>query len=391
MDMSKKAFETIYEKNRVIDNIIEAFHQRHDFLILGHKSPDEDCFSSMVAFALIVSKFTKNAYIYFTESLHGHFQYLLNICSHNAIYCCGPISAEHSKIDTIVTCDVAKPSMIDANPYIEVLMKKPDILKIEIDHHLGADSQYIGDENYRLVTEANSSSELVGLIALKLRKREDLLKKYNIQTPLSRNVILSVLTGIVGDTAMGQYAQSRRKKRFYDLFSNLYNNMLMVETTKESNLMNKDQIYREIQRTSAVEEDCYLYIDERKKFSKSIGYVVLDKNDMDYLTRMFDNDTIVAVTRSIADQLAEKSSKLGLIAYDDSSHSNLVQFRLRRSQDYKDFDVRSVLSKFSIEDGGGHEGAIGFRIPKDRIVDIHDFVKRLVSGIEKELPDKRGD
>jgi nanoRNase/pAp phosphatase (c-di-AMP/oligoRNAs hydrolase) len=384
--MSKKAFETIYERNRVIDNIIDTFHQRQHFLILGHKSPDEDCFSSMVAFALIVSKFTKNAYIYFSESLHGHFQYLLNICSHNAIYCCGPITSENKSIDTIVTCDVAKPSMVDASPYIKTLMKNPDILKIEIDHHLGADSQYIGDENYRLVTEANSSSELVGLIALKLRKREDLLKRYNIQTPLSRNVILSVLTGIVGDTNMGQYAQSRRKKRYYDMFSNLYNNMLMVETTKESNMMNKDQIYREIQRSSAVEEDCFLYIDRKKKFSNSIGYVVLDKADMDYLSRQFDNDTIVSVTRSIADHLADESMRLGLVAYDDSNHSNLVQFRLRRSQDYKVFDVRKVLEMFSIGDGGGHEGAIGFRIPKDNISDIYGYVERLVSGIESELP-----
>jgi len=130
------------------------------------------------------------------------------------------------------------------------------------------------------------------------------------------------------------------------------------------------------------------YIDERKKFSGSIGYVVLGKSDMDYLTRKFDNDTIVSVTRSIADHLAEESSRLGLVAYDDSNNSNLIQFRLRRSQGFKIFDVRRVLEIFSIGDGGGHEGAIGFRIVRDRISDIGGFVEKLIAGIEKELPAK---
>jgi len=386
--MAKRAFETIFEKNKIIDNIINALHERQHFLILGHKIPDEDCIASMVAFALIVSKFSKNAYIYFSETVHDHFQYLLNICTHNAIHCCGPIDSNNKSIDTIVTCDVPKPSMVDSNPQIDSLMNNPDILKIEIDHHLGADSKYIGDDGFCLVTEATSSSELVGLLALKLRKRADLLQRYHIHNPLSRNVILSVLTGIVGDTNMGQYLQSRRQKRYYDIFSNLYNNLLIEETTKETNLMNKDDVYREIQRFSAVEEDCFFYIDERKKFSGSIGYVVLGKSDMDYLTRKFDNDTIVSVTRSIADHLAEESSRLGLVAYDDSNNSNLIQFRLRRSQGFKIFDVRRVLEIFSIGDGGGHEGAIGFRIVRDRISDIGGFVEKLIAGIEKELPAK---
>ena len=339
----------------------------------------------MVAFALIVGKFSKKAPIYLSEDVHEHFQYLLNICSHNAITCLASGDRVPGPVDAIVVCDTPKPAMIDATPEIQEILEDSSILKIEVDHHLGADSQYIGDEGYRLVTEATSSSELVGLLALKLSKRRDILRRYNVQSPLSRNVILAVLTGIVGDTSMGQYIISRRQKRYYDIFSNLYNSMLARETTKDTNFVNKDEVFHEIQRLSKVEERCYSYIMNRKKFSTYIGYTVLSGEDMRYLSSEFDSDTIVSVTRSIADHLAEESGYLGLVAYDESGNSGLVQFRLRRGQKFKTFDLRRVLEIFSIDEGGGHEGAIGFRVPRGEIDDLDRYVEGLVAGIEKAI------
>ncbi len=383
--MNKQPIETIHEKNRIVENIITALQEKNYFLFLGHKNPDEDCIGSMVAFALIVGKFSKKAHVHITENVHEHFQYLLNICSHNAIGCTPNAWIDVADIDAVVICDTPKPSMIDATPQMQALFSDPSILKIEIDHHLGADSQYIGDEGYRLVTEATSSAELVGHVALKLAKREELLNRYNINHLLSRNVVLSVLTGIVGDTNMGQFIKSRRQKRYYDIFSNLYNSLLVRTTTQDSNLMNKDEVFREIQRLSTGEERCQRYFMDRKKFSKSIGYVVLDGADMERLATDFDNDTIVSVSRSIADHLAEESRRLGLVVYDDSAQTGLVQFRLRRGQGFKTFDVRAVLDMFSIEDGGGHEGAIGFRIARDTIGDLDGFVGKLVGGIEEAI------
>jgi nanoRNase/pAp phosphatase (c-di-AMP/oligoRNAs hydrolase) len=383
--MIKKTIKTIYEKNGIVDNIIGALQAKSHFLFLGHKNPDEDCIGSMVAFALIAGKFSKKADIYISDSVHEHFQYLLDICSHNAISYTGSPDYQNDQVDAIVVCDTPKAAMIDASPRIQAMLKKKKILKIEIDHHLGADSYYIGDRGYRLVTEATSSSELVGFIALKLAKREEILRRYNIQNPLSRNVILSVLTGIVGDTNMGLYLKSKRQKRYYDIFSNLYNSMLVRETTKDTNFMNKDEVFHEIQRLSKGEERCFQYINSKKKFSKFVGYAVLDRADMDYLTGEFDNDTIVSVTRSIADHLAEESGRLGLVAYDDAKNANLVQFRLRRGQGFKTFDLRKVLGIFSISDGGGHEGAIGFRVDRSSIGDIHVFVAGLLTGIENAI------
>jgi len=386
--MKKKNINTIHEKNYIINNIFESIVSRNNFLILGHRNPDEDCISSMVAFALLLSKFNKSVKLYFSDIVHEHFQYLVNICKYNSIQIFYSADFEIDNIDTIVVCDTPKPEMIDAAPAISALFSRKDILVMEIDHHIGADSEYIGSEGYCLVTEASSACELIGLIGLKLCNRKDLLRQYNISDPFSRNFVLSILSGIIGDTKMGKYLKSKREKKFYRIFSTKYNDILLKETVKESNFSDKKQVFEELERLSKSEGQCFDYIISKKKFSHSIGYVVLDRNSMEYLENECGNDTIVSVTRTIADILAEESGKISLIAYyDNPGQSNLIQFRIRRGKNFKNYDLRNILKLFSIENGGGHEGAIGFRINKDSIPDIYDYVDKLIEKIEPQIAD----
>ena len=386
--MKKKNIETIHEKNQIINNIFDSIKSRNNFLILGHKNPDEDCISSMVSVALLLSKFNKSVKLYLADFVHEHFQYLLNICKYNSIEIYYSDKFINDNIDTIVVCDTPKPDMIDASPEIISLFANKKIRIIEIDHHIGADSEYIGSEGYCLVTEASSACELIGLIGLKLCNRKDLLKKYNISDPFSRNFVLSILSGIIGDTKMGKYLKSRREKKFYQIFSTKYNKILLNETIKETNFSDKDQVFHELERLSKNEEQCYNYIISRKKISNSIGFVALDQNDMEFLFRECGDDTVITVARTIADILAEESGKLSLIAYyDNPARSNLIQFRVRRGKNFKNYDVREILKIFAIKNGGGHEGAIGFRITKDSIDNINNYVDSLISRIGQEISD----
>ncbi len=384
--MKKKNIETIHEKNRIINNIFDSIESCNNFLILGHKNPDEDCISSMVAFALILSKFNKPAQLYLGGSVHEHFQYLLNICKYNSIEIFYSDDFDTDTIDAIVVCDTPKPDMIDASPAIRSLFSRENIHIIEIDHHIGGDGEYIGSEGYGLVTEASSACELIGFIGLKLCNRRDLLKAYNISDPFSRNFVLAVLSGIIGDTKMGKYLKSNRERKYYSIFSTKYNNILLKETTKDSNFSDKNQVYDELERLSKNEERCYNYIISKKMFSGSIGYVVLDQNSMEYLFRECGNDTVITVTRTIADILAEESGKLSLIAYYDNPEiSDLIQFRIRRGKNFKNYDLRDILKIFAIKNGGGHEGAIGFRITKGNISNIDNYVYNLIQRIEEEI------
>jgi nanoRNase/pAp phosphatase (c-di-AMP/oligoRNAs hydrolase) len=384
--MSKEAFATIREKSRVIDRIIEALASRYGFLLLGHQSPDEDCIASMTAFALLAAKFTKRAHVYLGKPVHEHFQYLVNICTYNSIpvlYQGDPVSGP---IDTVVLFDTAKPSMIELDEGLRALISSPEVLRIEFDHHLGSDSEYFGDKGYRLVTQASSSSELVGHVLLKLRERKELLKRFQIYDLVSRNVVLAVLTGIIGDSKMGAFLKSRREKRYYDIFSRMFNDLLAIKTVRDGNFANMSQVFQEIQKLSLDEERCFNGFLSHRRLSHRIAYVALGERDMKPFCRSFDPDTVVSVARSVADLLAEESGCLGLVCYyDDPAVSDLVQFRVRRSMRFKGFDLRRILQIFSIENGGGHEGAIGFRLPRRQVGDFASYVAHLIDGIEATL------
>jgi len=101
-----------------------------------------------------------------------------------------------------------------------------------------------------------------------------------------------------------------------------------------------------------------------------------------------DEETIVSTARAVADSLAEESGKLGLVAYfDNPDKSDLVQFRVRRSAGWKKFDLRRFLTLLGVENGGGHEGAIGFRLPRSQVADLEVMVSGMVEKIEAAIPD----
>ncbi|MFW5771458.1 MAG: hypothetical protein ACOCX9_08490, partial [Spirochaetota bacterium] len=99
------------------------------------------------------------------------------------------------------------------------------------------------------------------------------------------------------------------------------------------------------------------------------------------------HDVIVSVLRSVADELAEKSGKVSLVVYRDIVRdSSLIQCRMRRSHNYKKFDLRRVIDIFEIENGGGNEGAIGFRFPAKDVSDYYKFFTDFISIVEENLP-----
>jgi diguanylate cyclase (GGDEF)-like protein len=384
---AKVTIRSVRQKNAVIANIVEAMGSRRQFVVLGHHSPDDDCIASMISFALLARKFSAEAAVYFGTRPHEHFRYLLDIARYNSILLLDPSSPLPDGIDAVAVCDTPKPSMIDASPALRQAIEDRAVVRIEVDHHIGGDSGYFGDEGYRLVTEASSASELVGHVMLKLENRRDLLERFQVRELFSRNLVLSVLTGIIGDSHMGQYLKSRRERRYYEVFSSMFNDMLAKKTVKKSNFFTMDEVFGELQKLSAAEAGCYLGMWENRKVSGSLAYVALTGGQMAPLFATNDDETVVSTARAVADALAEESGRLGLVAYDDNpARSDLVQFRVRRAAGWKKYDLRALLTLLSIQNGGGHEGAIGFRIPRSEVPDIPAFVEQVVARIEAAIP-----
>jgi nanoRNase/pAp phosphatase (c-di-AMP/oligoRNAs hydrolase) len=341
----------------------------------------------MVSFALLLRLFARQATIYFGAQPHEHFHYLLDICRFNGIRLLLPDTPLPAGIEAVVVCDTPKPAMIEASAAVRELAARPDVLRIEIDHHFGADSGYFGDPGFRLVAEASSSAELVGHLLMKLQHRRDLLERFQVADLFPRNVVLAILTGIIGDSQMGKFLKTSRERRTYEVFSAKFDEMLARSTVKRSNFFTMDEVFSELQKLSAAEEHCYEALYARRRIAGSVGVVTLSAAEMAPLYGACDDETVVTTSRSVADQLAEDSGRLGLVVYHDNpARSDLVQFRLRRSGRYKEYDLRSLLARLGITNGGGHEGAIGFRVPRGEVGDFDAFLVRLLAAIEDALP-----
>lgn len=382
----KTRIESIGTRNRIINNIIGAIIERDIFLVMGHKNPDEDCISSMIAIGLLLNKFSRTAYLLIPRKVNKNYQYLLNICRYNAIELLYNDEEVPDSISTIFFMDTPKPDMRESFPNSNKIYNSRDILKIEIDHHLEADSGYIGHENYCLVDEASSASELVGMMAFKIKNKKEIIEAHNIQDILSRNFVLAVLTGIIGDSKMGKYLKTRRERWFYSLFSSIFNEMLTKKTHKHSkNFSTMKEVFTELQQLSHQEDECFtLMMTYKVDFSSKVGTVIVNKDVVKRMLSLYDHETIISVARYAADSLAEYTSLLSLVVfYDDNVDSNLIQFRIRRSHSYKTLDLRTILETFSIKNGGGHPGAIGFRIPETEIENLEEYVKFLIAGIER--------
>ncbi|MDR0759884.1 MAG: diguanylate cyclase [Treponema sp.] len=388
----KTEISTIAEKRRISNRIIGEIFARDSFLLLGHKNPDADCGASLVAFAILLDKFGKDVTIFLPEPVIEQLNYLLAICKYNNITVVRNMSTDFGgKYSTLVILDTPNADMLMKNDSISELFADPSIRKIELDHHLGSNSRYTGDRGYCLISQASSTGELIGYLCLKMAARLHSKNRDGITSFFSRNLALAILTGIVGDSQMGRFLKSNRERWYYRIFSSIFERMLVQTTNLGSkNLASMLDIYNLIQNLSDQESECYKEMAKNLQTAPAIHAAVMDREKSEELFSRYDNEIIVNVSKYAADRLSEASGKMGLSAYyDDPSLSDFVQFRLRRSASFTSFDLRTVLTALNIANGGGHPGAIGFRIPKNEIPDLRGYTGELLTRIGRMIGSDR--
>jgi len=374
----KRSIPTIAARNRVFARIIQAIAEKDAFLLLGHVNPDEDCLGALVSFGLLLRKFGKRASIYLRKPIPEQFSFLSAICEFNGIELLVDRSSAGRRYSCVAVLDTPKPAMIEADDAARNLFADPSVLKIEIDHHLETDAEYFGDEDYRLVSNASSTCELIGLLAYKIDRDPDLKRRFASGEVFTRNLVLAVITGVIGDSRMGKYLKTARERRLYLWVSELFDRMLADKTHHGSeNFKSKEQIFEAMATLSDVEEDCFNRIYSLRRRGERIDSIVLTQEEADRLRESFGEEIFLAMVKSAADKLAEDNGTFGFIVYPDSG--DLVQFRVRRSRSYTDFDLRELLARFDLKNGGGHPGAIGFRLPKTEVADIVAFSEDMIA------------
>ncbi|MDR3335940.1 MAG: DHH family phosphoesterase [Treponema sp.] len=381
--MKKKDLSTIAEKSRIAANIIGEIERLEVFILVGHQDPDTDCIASLAAIGLLLRKADKDAVLYLPGPVSEHFNYLMAICKYNGIILLYggdevPLYLTKNKDELgIFILDTPKPSMISLNDPIEKMLNDSAIRKIEIDHHVQTDAIYAGDPGYCLVSEASSTCELIGYLTIKFSKKKGWDK---IQDVFTQNISLAILTGMAGDSSMGKYLKNKKERWYYTIFSNGFDRLLEDQTKKK---VEKEAVFDIIQSFSVQDKKCFDRIMAKVEESKPVFHVILGAEESAELFNVYGKDRMVMVTKVAADTLAENSGKLGLVAYyDDPKVTDFVQFRLRRSSKYNVLDLRTALRQLNIENGGGHPGAVGFRVLKDKIEDIEKYSYDLVEQIE---------
>ena len=278
----KRQNMSIGARNRVIQNIYNLVKTNRSFLILGHKNPDEDCYASTVAGALLLRKFNKHVSIFLECVPPENLKFLSSICKYNKINIYYGTMPPIRSVEVLCILDTPKPDMIAANGCIYDFLNTPSISKLEIDHHFGSDAAFTGDPDYSLVLHASSTCEILCRICYKLANHPEIRQLYSIEELYSRNLVLSLLTGMLGDAKMGNYISKSHDKKVFDYFSKHLNLMLRISTHSSGTTKKIESMERllDVMETSDAEtEKVYNDIICRAVYVGHIGAVILSEDE----------------------------------------------------------------------------------------------------------------
>ena len=386
----KTAPISIRQKNITIRNILALVMHSSSFLVLGHSYTDVDCISSMVAISLLLKKFNKHVSIYLQDRFPSSVKFFKNICEYNEIMLFVGNTEDLKRPDVIIILDTPKPEMIAMDDKILSFFLQKNIPKIEIDHHFSSDARHSGDEPYQLTLRASSSAEIIAIICKKLSSHTQVLEKHGICEIYSRNIVMAMVTGMLGDAKMGEYLASKRDRSFFHYFLNKFDRLLQEYHYKGSkNIKNVDEALLLLEQMT--EEESILYDIMEKYVTKmdKLALLLLDEASSLKLQAEADNFlTFLDVLRTMTGKLSDSPNLASISCfYYPLSISSFVEFRVRASESIRGIDFRSLIEEMEVPEGngGGHAGAICFKVDRALITDINEYTKKLIAKVEKKI------
>lgn len=381
---------SIAKKNLIIQNIFNMVFLKNDFLLLGHEYADEDCIASLVAMALLLRKFKKEVYIFLVSPIQEPLKFLIDICTYNKITVLIDNFTKIPKPDAIFILDTPKPDMIAVSGYGKDLLNDKSILKIELDHHFSLDADYSGDVGYRLTMRASSTCEIIAHMCVKLSHQTDILEKYRIDELYSRNIVLSMLTGMMGDAKLGNYLFKKRDKAFFSYFLHKFNRILNEKFYENTtNICSIEEILKLLDTISEKDYVMHEKLLACAKYFGRVGVIALNKEQSEEF--FSGNDQYIQfleIIKRATNTIAEKANGVGLSAYfDPISISDKIQFRMRASESVKGIDFGIIIKNLKVLDGGGHPRAVGFRFPRSELKDFEKYILLLVEQAQKLIED----
>jgi len=374
-----------------VDEAVSLIKRSQSFLFCGDIDPDS--VGSMLALALYLRLLKKQAYLVISEGLSDNLDYMRHILEYNSVTIlqkAEDICAVREKIDTVIFCDTANTKLVPHYPVIRESILSRKLPVIEIDHHFGADSEELTSNGIKLFRKANANTEIIGELLEKLSGgREGAPQPFN-----HRNIVIGLITGLLGDTVGGKVVHDQES---YDHWMSLLEAQLQKYTrwresapdrlpdNKGEKFGTTSSILAYLNKLSDEQNACLVTLKDRITVDGGLGFLNIMNSTYSQVKDVcqpYDSDGFVDILGFLMNIVPEESGKAGLVCYHgkNAERKNCIFIKLRRAVDYDGFDLRRAEDeiKKAFEDmymgGGGHPGAVSFRIQP---LDENEFLAKL--------------
>ena len=141
-----------------------------------------------------------------------------------------------------------------------------------------------------------------------------------------------------------------------------------------------------METTDAETEKVYNAIVDRAVYTGRVGSVVLSEDESNAFFKNIEYAQFIGMIKVATNTIAEKAGGVGISAYFDSpDKSNKIQCRIRVSEAMRGINLHPILSHFKITDGGGHPGAIAFRLPRESGSSLHTLLADIEVFIKQKI------
>ena len=363
-----------------INQAINLINSSSSFLFSGDIDPDS--VGSMLSLSLYLNQLDKEVFIIIPDPLRSNLDFFEQIIQYNSIRILATpeeIDTVKNHIDMIIFCDTANSKLVPLYSQVAnyILSRKPNVL--EIDHHFGADSEELTDYGIKLFREANANTEIIGEIL-------EMLYNKNPERPnpfSQRNIILGLITGILGDTSGGKVIHYQKDyNRWMDKLGEQLKNITRwrnsgdskrIEDCRSSKFGDPTQLLHYLNKVTRDQESSLKSLNSRIESKGNTGFLNLLPSSYQELNRTWDSiesDWFFDLMGILLSSVPEKSGYVGLIIFEgkNASGEDCVFIKIRRAVNFSSVDLRTAEGKIKelfgnlYMGGGGHAGAVSFRI-----------------------------
>ncbi len=358
---------------------------------------DPDSVGSMLSLALYLKSMGKEVFLIISQGLGDNLDYLDKIIAYNAIPVLKTqedIAGVRDQIDAVVFCDTANTKLIPFYPYLweHILCKRVPVL--EIDHHFGADSEKMTEHAVSLFRKANATTEIVAELLRVIHRAHP-----DGPNPLfQRNIVLSLITGILGDTVGGRVVPYRGRYHYWidTLGHSLKENTRWRKHNgkrsgddRETKFGHPDQVQKYLNRLSEEQHACLKLLKNRIEVDGDIETLnLLDSTyaQVRHVSQPFDSNWFADILFFLLNEIPGKSGKIGVVYIHgkNAEDKECIYIKMRRPEHHAHIDLRqaeqAIRSAFQGKymGGGGHPGAVSFRIhPHDESEFLAKFAQAL--------------